>query len=226
MVSKGVPASQLLRELVDKTNHQDTVSLGEINEHLSERGFAILMILFAFPMAIPLPYPPGFTTVLGLPLLLFSVQMMLGMSKALLPAWLAKKTIKTSHLTFAVEKSAKYLIKIETLLHPRLLYFSSITGERMIGVMAMLCSISVALPIMFGNAVPSAGICIMALGLLSKDGVVIIIGMIVSVIGLFISAMVVYLFFWGAKMAAGGFLKDIYIYIMSHVGAGKSLFGE
>lgn len=50
MDTKGVPASQLLLELVAKANGKEVITLGEINDHLSECGFAILMILFAFPM--------------------------------------------------------------------------------------------------------------------------------------------------------------------------------
>ena len=219
MTSKQVPASQLLQELVDKKNLSESISLGEINEHLSERGFALLMILFSFPMAIPLPYPPGFTTVLGLPLLFFSIQMLMGMDKPSLPSWVAKKNIKTSHLVFAVEKSAKYFIKLERLLKPRLAYFSSIHGEKLIGFMSMLCAICIALPIMFGNAVPSAGIFIMALGLLGKDGLVIIIGIITSIIGLCVASLVVYLIFYGAKMAAGSWLQDVYLFLTSHFGS-------
>lgn len=223
MTSKEIPASQLLQELVDKKKDTKTISLGEINTHLSERGFAVLMILFSFPMAIPLPYPPGFTTVLGLPLLFFAFQMILGAQKPSLPNWIARKSIKTSHLTFAVNKSSKYFLKLEKLLKPRLPYFSSLAGEKLIGFVALLCAISIALPIMFGNAVPSAGILVMALGLLGKDGLVIIIGIILSIIGLCIASLVVYLFFYGAKMAAGSFLHDIYTFLMSQFG---SLAGE
>lgn len=219
MTSKQVPASQLLQELADKKRDNQYISFGEINEHLSERGFALLMILFSFPMAIPLPYPPGFTTLLGLPLLLLSVQMFMGMDKPSLPKWLAKKTIQTSHLIFAIDKSTKYFLKMERLLKPRLAYFSSLSGEKIIGFFAILCSISIALPIMFGNAVPSAGILIMSIGLLGKDGLVIIIGIITSIVGLFISSFVVYLIFWGAKMAAGSLLHDVYVYLINHFGS-------
>lgn len=209
----GASASELLQQLVDKTNNQENISLGEINEHLNKCGFAILMILFAFPMAIPLPYPPGFTTVLGIPILIFSIQMMFGMKNPLLPAWAAKKTIKASHLAFAVTKAHKYFIFLEKRMKSRIPYFSSDNGEIIIGFVSFLCSISIVLPIMFGNAVPSAGVCIMALGLLGKDGLVVILGIIVSIVGLFVATMVVYLFFWGAKLAAGGLLKDVYHYI-------------
>jgi hypothetical protein len=226
MTSEQVPASKLLEDLAELKKDTETVTLGDISDHLSERGFAILMILFAFPMAIPLPYPPGFTTILGLPLLIFSVQIIMGMSKPLLPKWIAKKTIKTSHLIFAIEKSAKYFVKAERFLRPRLPYFSSDTGERIIGVVSLLCSISVVLPIMFGNAIPSAGILIMALGLLGKDGAVILFGIIVSIIGLFIATMVVYLFFYGAKMAAGSILKGFHKIIMKEVGSVGTIFTD
>jgi hypothetical protein len=211
-----VSASELLQKLVDKTKDQENISLREINQHLSKCGFSILMILFAFPMAIPFPYPPGFTTVLGIPILIFSIQMMFGMKNPLLPNWIAQKTIKSAHLAFAVKKTHKYFVFLERKMKVRIPYFSSSSGEIIIGFVSFICSIAIVLPIMFGNAVPSAGICIMALGLLEKDGLVIIFGIIVSVVGIFVASMVVYLFFWGAKLAAGGLLTDMYNYI--HLG--------
>ncbi len=219
-------ASELLTNLLEQKKYQELVSFGEISDYLSERGFAILMILFAFPMAIPLPYPPGFTTVLGLPLVIFSYQMILGLHKPVLPQWIANKTIKIAHLTFAIEKSAKYFAKAEVLLKPRLEYFNTTAGEKIIGLLSLLCAIVIALPIWGANALPSAGILIMSLGLLSRDGIVIIIGIITSVIGLLVAYFIVFLFFYGAKMAAGSFLKEAHDYIISHIGIGKSLFGE
>lgn len=226
MDNPEVSASQILRELVEKYKDKEVITIKEIAVYLSRYGFAILMILFAFPMAIPLPYPPGFTSILGAPLLLFSVQMLIGMEEPHLPAWVANKTMKVRYLEFAVSKTEKYFVYLESKFKKRILYFSSPAGERIIGFVSLLCSISIVLPIMFGNAFPSAGVCIMALGLLSRDGLVIIIGIIVSILGLFIAAFVVYLFFWGASLATEGFLKDIYLYIINHVEAGTSLFGD
>lgn len=210
MTSKQIPASQLLQELSDEYKDTKVISLRDINERLSERGFAILMILFAFPMAIPLPYPPGFTTILGMPLLVFSIQMIRGLGKPSLPQWIAQKNITTSHLVFAVEKSKRFFLWIEKLLHPRFSYMSSENGERIIGIVSLCCSIAIVLPILFGNAIPSAAIMIMALGLLNKDGIVIILGIITGIIGVIIAALVVYLFFYGATLVAGSFLGDIY----------------
>ena len=213
MVSDNLSISEFLKNLVNSYLDQELVTLDEINHNLGARGFPLLLILFSFPMAIPLPYPPGFTTILGIPLLIFSMQMCLGKSIPIMPKWLGAKNIKTVHLKFAVEKTIKYFIYIEKFLHPRLLSCTNKFSERVIGAVCLLCSISIVLPIIFGNALPSAGILIMALGLLEKDGITIIIGIIVSIIGLIVSGLVVYTIFYGAKLAANSFLKDFYHWI-------------
>ena len=92
---------------------------------------------------------------------------------------------------------------------PRLLSFTSPKGEKIIGFISLLCSISIVLPIWFGNAVPSAGIMLMAIGLLYLDGVMILIGIIVSFIGLFVASLVMVLGIKAFKYV----LKKIMIYI-------------
>lgn len=209
MINNQIAASELLQELAVSKKNQEIVSFQEICDYLSEKGFAILMILFALPMTFPIPTPPGFTTALGLPLLYLSWQMVLGKTKPTLPNWIANKTVKTSHLISVVDKFSKILIFLEKLLKPRLNSCSSIMNQKTIGYIALLCSISISLPIVFGNAIPSIGILVMFLGLLSCDGLIILIGMIISIIGVSIASLVVYLLFSGAKLIADGSFLEL-----------------
>lgn len=208
MINSQVPASSLLQRLVEDKKNQETVNLQELCDYLSERGFAILMILFSLPMTFPIPTPPGFTTILGLPLLYLSFQMVSGSTKPSLPKWIANKTIKTSHLAAVINNFIKILFFLEKLLVPRLRIICSLQGEKLIGYLALFCSISISLPIVFGNAIPSIGILVMSLGLLGCDGLIIIVGMIISLIGLCITSIVVYLIFFGAKFITDGSLID------------------
>lgn len=223
MFSKEIPVSQLLNELVEKTKDQKNISFGKISDHLKERGFAVLMILFTIPVAIPIP---GLSTILGFPLIFLAAQMALGREQTILPQWIARKTISIAHLSLAIRKATKYFVKIESLLKPRVPYFVSQSGEKIIGVIALLCAITVALPIWGGNAIPSAGIFIMSFGLLGKDGAVVIAGIIVSLIGLFVAYFIVFLFFYGAHMASGSFISDIYHGIINYLGGGASLLED
>jgi hypothetical protein len=192
LYKEGSTTSALLEEVVRNCT-TDLITLEELKAVMHERGFGLLMVIFSFPTAIPLPYPPGFTILTGLPLVMFSIQMLLGMDAPWLPKWLGKKTVKRETLARMIEISAPFFRKIELFSKPRLSFTSHLWGERLVGVWCLLCALSVALPIPLGNAVPSAGILLMALGLLNRDGILVIIGMVVGVIGLFVSAAVVLL---------------------------------
>jgi hypothetical protein len=53
---------------------------------------------------------------------------------------------------------------------------------------------------MFGNAIPSAAVLCMAMGLLSMDGLFVLIGMVLGVIGIAVSTMVVLLGIGAVKL--------------------------
>lgn len=178
--------SEILKQFVE--NHKDDkIPFGSLVDAFKERGFGILLMLFASIPALPLPAPPGITTLLALPIFILAIQMALGKRVPWLPKWLRKKHFKRSTLLKVSEKMGSILAFFEKFLHPRLLYMSNRFGEKMIGFVALICSISVAMPFPFTNTVPSMGVFIMSLGLLERDGLIIKAGMIVGGIGIIIS---------------------------------------
>jgi hypothetical protein len=183
-------ASKLLVHVI-KDFKKERLTLNEIKDSLHELGFGLLMVLFSFPMAIPLPYPPGFTTLLGIPLFFFSWQMLLGYDSPKLPKFIGEKTIKRTTLEKVITKTIPYLQKLERLFKPRLEFSHTIIGERIVGLFSLIFSTCIVLPIIFGNALPSAGIMLMALALMNKDGIMMIVGAIVGLIGVAIASYVV-----------------------------------
>ncbi|EAL59467.1 exopolysaccharide synthesis protein ExoD-related protein [Wolbachia endosymbiont of Drosophila ananassae] len=72
-------ASDILKEVADTNNNDsDKVTLFDIKTALHERGFGILIIIFSLPLSVPIPVPPGYTTILSIPLILFSLQLLFG----------------------------------------------------------------------------------------------------------------------------------------------------
>lgn len=188
-------ASDVLEGVVSNGNG-DLISFQEIKLALHERGFGILLIMFALPLSIPLPVPPGLTAIPGIPLLFFSVQLLFGRDVPWLPKWIEKKTIKRSTLAFMIEKASPYLRKVERLLRPRIFFAGSTTGEKIVGFFCFMFSISILIPLPLTNFIPAIGIVLMALGLMSCDGVPIILGMIIGSIGITITTLVI---FFGKK---------------------------
>ena len=78
MTTKERPTSDFLAIVVVE-NKKEAMTVGEIKNALHERGFGILMAIGALPLCLPIPIPPGYTTLFSIPLFIFSVQMILGM---------------------------------------------------------------------------------------------------------------------------------------------------
>ena len=195
--NKERSTSELL-ETVVIVYRSDT--LGEIKNSLHERGFGVLLAIAALPLCLPVPVPPGYTTFFAIPLFIFSVQMIIGMQAPWLPAWIEKKKIKRTSLEKLIAKASPWLKKIEKKLQPRLTYISVHTWERIIGIFSFVFALSISLPIPLTNFPPGWGILIMSLGLLSKDGITILIGMIVGTIGVGITMIILVLLWMGMSL--------------------------
>jgi hypothetical protein len=179
-------ASETLKKLAQKKPTGKT-SISEIIEDFQENGILLAMIFFALPVAVPLPYPPGFTTLIGAPLIILAIQLLLGSKKVKLPQAINRYEIKNSTLKKISDKTVPSLIKIEKYVKPRTEFAKSVYCEQIVGLFCLIAAISVAIPLPFTNSIPALGIAVMALGLLNRDGIVIIFGFLIALIGLIIA---------------------------------------
>jgi hypothetical protein len=104
-----------------------------------------------------------------------------------LPKRFSKLTIKRSVLAALVNKSSPHIRKVERILRPRLLFMTSDVAKRIIGFFVLLFSFFILLPIPLSNFVPGFGVLIISFGLLGKDGLVIILGIVVGGFGMALS---------------------------------------
>lgn len=197
--NKVRPTSEFLAVVVIEQKNE-LITVGEIKNALHERGFGILMAIAAIPICLPIPAPPGYTTLFSLPLFIFSLQMIFGMRAPWLPAWLERKSIQKSTLEKILTKAQPWLKKIETYMQPRMTYISVSTWERFIGVFAFVFAVSIALPIPLTNFLPGWGILIMSLGLLNRDGLTILVGMLIGTVGIGIAMIVLVALWMGIHM--------------------------
>jgi hypothetical protein len=199
MEDKEKNTSELLQLIVIQ-NTNELITVDQIKHSLDERGFAILLAIATLPICLPIPAPPGFTTVFSIPLFIFSIQMICGMRTPWIPRWLAKKTMKKKILDKLIDRVTPWLRRIEKYMHPRLTYISVRAWERIIGLFSFIFSISIALPIPLVNFLPGWGILVMSLGLLSKDGLTIFAGMIIGTVGVGVALIVVALLWMGVPI--------------------------
>jgi hypothetical protein len=147
------------------------------------------MLLFALPNV--LPAPPGLSGVLGLPLLYLSVQLMLG-RVPWLPGFIGDRAMPRDRFAQLVERLGPWLARAERLLRPRWSLLVSHGAERVLGAICLVLAAVLALPIPFGNMLPAFAICLIALGILERDGVWVAVGTAVGFGALLLVAGVVY----------------------------------
>lgn len=182
----NVKISETFSSLKNKPSGSETKIVDLLHE-FNENGIALAMILFALPVAIPLPYPPGFTTIIGIPLIILSIQMLLGYSKVILPRRINEYSVKNNTLIAISNKISSKIEIIEKYIRPRFSFAKSVYCEQVIGLISLLCSIAITIPLPLTNAIPALGIVVMILGMLNRDGIVIVLGFIISIIGLLLA---------------------------------------
>jgi hypothetical protein len=181
--------SALLRDYIAGLTGE-RVSLGSLRDALGDRGFGLLLFVFSVPNLVPVNIPL-LSAVLGVPLVLLAAQLSYGRHKPWFPDWLTRQSVPRSSFEAVMLKSIPYLERAELFLRPRLVTLLSWTGERLVGLFLLMLAIVLTLPIPFGNWLPAFAISIIALAIVEKDGVAVLIGIVLGVIGLFIAGAVV-----------------------------------
>ena len=176
------PPPKKLSEILQTVAQDSTaerITVGDLLRAMEGRAIAALLLVFAFPNI--LPTPPGLAGILGLPLIYLSSQLMLGRTPWL-PPFISKRSITRDTFVTLVTRAIPWLARAEKMLKQRLWPLASPPAQRFLGAVCLILSLVLALPIPFGNMLPSIAICVLALGLLERDGFWILAGLISAVI--------------------------------------------
>src|SRR5262245_24425486 len=178
--------SHVLRTLAERDEPQ--VSLREIMTALSDRSFGALFILIAAPNLIPLP--PGSSFIFSVPIIFIAVQLVLGRSFPWLPSSILGRQFDRSILKSLAERLGPSLARLEGMLKPRLLILQPWLLDRIVGLLALIAAVILFLPIPLANFVPALAIVLLGLGMIERDGIVMLIGTLLILASIAIVAAV------------------------------------
>lgn len=172
----------------------DRVSLDWILKQLHERAFGLFLLILALPCCIPFLY--GIPQIVSLPLMFVSAQILLGRRIPWLPGNLGARTVSAEGLRGLSQRSGPWLRRIEALSKPRLGVLTTAPLDRLVGAALVLFSASILVPLPGTNTVPGFAVVVVAMGLLQRDGILVILG---SFIG---TAWIASLLFAGATLVS------------------------
>ena len=173
--------SQMLRALIG-SHPEPRMNVWQLRDALADRAYGVLLFIFALPNLVPLP--PGVNTVLACLIVLIAAQFVIGQTHPYFPSWLGRRSFQRADFEKALERVRPQLRWLERLLQPRLLWLTSRGGERLIGLFCMVLGLVAALPIPFGHQLPGLAICLIALAVLERDGIVLLAGMGIGAAGI------------------------------------------
>lgn len=152
------------------------VTIEELVASLDSRAVGFIVLLMALPNLTPGPSMPGFSTIFGVPVCIVAAQMTLGRVRLWLPHWIGKRAISRGRVARVIGHAIPMVRRIEKLLRPRWpLLTQSIIG-RWTGIGCLTAGVLLALPIPVFSMAPAFALVLLSLGLLARDGIMLILG--------------------------------------------------
>ena len=168
-----------------RTVASERVSLADIADFLGARSIGSWLLILALPMVLPVP-APGISVLFGIPLMMISAQLALGGRRAWLPAFILRKSMARADYVALMARMQPAVERLERLVRPRACWLANDWAKMPIGLICLVLAMIITLPIPLGHVAPGSAICLLALGLMERDGVVIAIGFVAAVLALVI----------------------------------------
>ncbi|HRK36619.1 MAG TPA: exopolysaccharide biosynthesis protein [Candidatus Hydrogenedentes bacterium] len=173
-----------LRGLLTRADGRD-MRLGEIIDSFPHRGHVLMIVLFSFPMSLPIS-PPFLGGVFGAVLTFLSFYLVIG-KKPWLPQYIHNRLVSHRVLASTINRLTGVMRYLEFVLKPRMLFMTNnarvwrMHGLFLLG-MAVILALPIPMPAPFTNSVAALPIFLASLGMLERDGVCIIVGYLSTLI--------------------------------------------
>ncbi len=189
--------SELLMNLVEQ-GKDEYVNFSDFASILGPKAFAILMIICSAPLVVPIPILPGLTAIFGIPMTIFSFQMLIGKKIPSMPKFISNKQISRESFDKITIKVSRWSKMIEQYFKHRMVFLlENFFFMKTVELCMFVSALIIALPIPGANWVPSISVLLTAFGILMNDGLITLIGLIFGVAGIIICVLI---FVLGAKI--------------------------
>ncbi|RYH04586.1 exopolysaccharide biosynthesis protein [Salipiger sp. IMCC34102] len=158
----------------------DKVEVGHLVDALDQRGYGPALAILPLVEISPLGGIPGFPTFLALTLAAITVRLLMGYEHFWVPDWLRRKRLDSDRVMKSVKWLKPISMRIDAKLQERLSMFAGSAG-RSAACVVILCLLVTVPPlelVPFATTVPMVVIAVFGLGLLYRDGLLLLLGFI------------------------------------------------
>jgi hypothetical protein len=176
------PTPERTSEVLGTLTHgtSERVTFRAILGDLQHRAVGFATLVFALPCCLPMP--PGIPTICGIALVIIALNLIAMRRKLWLPAAIADKSVARADLKRIVDWATPLMRRLERYCKPRLPIVTESAGKMLVGAVILVLGAIMILPIpLLGNMPPAFAASVIALGMTERDGLVVLIGLVVSV---------------------------------------------
>ncbi|KCZ51306.1 exopolysaccharide biosynthesis protein [Hyphomonas pacifica] len=176
--SNNAPLEEVLSAVVEQSD-SDKVSIGEILDMYGDRSFGpVIMLLGALVVLPPIGAIPGLPMIVGVIIILFSIQIIFGADHIWMPNFIQKQSIERKKLKKAEENAKPFLKRLDRLITERLKWATGSIATYFAAIAVTLMALTLV-PLEFVPfAVAAPGFVIMLFGvaLVAQDGALMLVG--------------------------------------------------
>lgn len=182
--------SEVLTKLAAEPGER--LSVETIFASLGDKAFALLIVILGLPNCIPL-MPPPIPLLCGFLLIGVALQIGFGRKSPWAPKVVLARSVAQKDVQSAANRAMPYVAKMERISQPRLQWITPGPGAVLAALLLGTLALGIITAAPFIGQVPwGLAVCLMGLGLVERDGVLLIASVLAALIGASLSAGFVY----------------------------------
>ncbi len=183
--AQGPAAAKLsadLRAFLDAHANHEPVTLAQVERALAGRGFALMIAFMALPFCV-VPIP-GLSTPFGAAIALMGFRLALG-QRPWLPRFIVNHRMEGKRLRRVLSAGVRWSERLERFIRPRFGFMEWPVTRRLIGLCIAYCGfiLFLPLPIPLSNTFPAFALVLLSLGLMERDGALVLGGFAGALLG-------------------------------------------
>lgn len=179
------------------------------SEGMTAGGLVALLGAASYPLVIlvlsvlnMIPGPPGYGGTIALTMISVTIATLIGRPLRL-GGWIGRRVLSRRLLDRMLRQMQWFASLVGKVSRPRLQVLAGPHMQLPTAIFILLVSLPMVLPIPFINAVPNTGIAVICVSRINHDGLGVLLGALISLVGLAISGGAI----WAAMMLASSMLR-------------------
>ena len=191
--SRSDPLENVLETAIGEGG-DGTISVGDLLDTFGHRSFGPVITLLGLLVVLPpLGGIPGLPAIVGVIILLFSTQTLLGADHIWMPSLIRDQSLEASRLEDAEDRVKPWLERIDRLITERLAWATGTVATYLAAIaVSLLALLMIPLELApFAVAAPGVAIVLFGLALVARDGALMLAGFATTAAALTITILIV-----------------------------------